>query len=124
MPTKVLDLDFADLPASVEHLADYRHALILLRVNRLPVGKLHISLDGPRLTRQQLLEAACQQFEPAFVDGWLSDWMGYDGRPNPQPLPSATIAVCTRDRPGDLACLQSGMVAGASAHPRQLPTDA
>ena len=108
MLTKVLDLDFADLPADIEGLTDYRHALILLRVNGLPVGKLHISLDGQRLTREQLLEAACQQLGPAIADGWLSEWIGYDGRPNPQPLPSATVAVCTRDRPEDLArCLQS-----------------
>lgn len=108
MSTRVLDLDFADLPVTVEGMADYRHALVLLRLNGLPLGKLHIPLDGPRLTREQLLEAVCEQLTPSFADGWVSNWLDYDGRPSPKALPSATLVVCTRDRPEDLArCLQS-----------------
>lgn len=108
MPTKVLDLEFNHLPPAIEGLASYRYAMILLRLNGAPLGKFAIELEGPCLRREQVHEVVRKHLAYPFAYNWLNNWMGYDGRPDPQPLPSATVAVCTRDRPEDLTrCLHS-----------------
>ncbi len=108
MPTKVLDLDFDALPACVEYPAGYRRALVLVRFKGVPVGKFHLPLNGAGLPREKVVAAICREFGPMLADAWLTDWIGHDGRPKPQSLPSATVAVCTRDRADDLArCLES-----------------
>lgn len=114
MPTKVLDLDLAHPPELLEGLTGYGAVYALVRWNDMPVGRvrlpLRLSSNSARtyLTRDQLLAAICPQLDRPFADAWLEHWLGYDGRPNPSPLPSATVAVCTRDRPDDLArCLAS-----------------
>lgn len=108
MPTKVLDLDIGDLGEDVENLTGYDAAFVLLRLNGLPLAKLRIPLTGPRLTREQVFDAAGELAIHPVADAWLDAWLGCLPRLSKAPLPSATVAVCTRDRPDDLArCLQS-----------------
>jgi GT2 family glycosyltransferase len=101
MAIAVLDLDIGSLPPSLEDLEGYRNALVLLRVDGCPAGQALIPLENGRCThlRERLLEAA----DSGFWESWLRAELGL-ARPvaGPTGSPSATVAVCTRDRTDDL----------------------
>ena len=84
----------------------YTRALVLLRWAGRPVGQLILPLqagaaDGA-LFEQCLSETATRDFWTA----WLHDSLGWDEAEPSSPPPTATVAVCTRERPEDLArCL-------------------
>jgi GT2 family glycosyltransferase len=101
MAMAVLDLDLATLPAAIQTAQGYHGALVLLRLDGRPVGQAVIALEEGRCTdlRQRLLEAAGS----SFWEAWLRAELGLTGSPEPPPAaPTATVAVCTRDRTDDL----------------------
>lgn len=117
MATAVLDLEFNDLPAEVAGLDGYQRALVLIRLNGRPVGQALLPIVDGRLGREADLRSALMcAADSAFWEAWLRTQIGISDRPARNgPLPTATIAVCTRDRPDDLRhCLDALM---------QLPDD-
>ncbi|MDB6029256.1 MAG: glycosyl transferase family 2 [Verrucomicrobiales bacterium] len=107
MPTAVLDIDLEKIPPEVVGLHDYKKALVLIRFRSRPVGKAVVEVCGGRICghhlRDQLLEAAGD----LPWEFWLRDFLDWDETKNVR-LPSATVAICTRERTTDLAkCLSS-----------------
>jgi GT2 family glycosyltransferase len=101
MAMAVLDLDIGALPSSIENLEQHEGALVLLRIDGRPVGQAVIPLQPGRCTdlRERLLTAA----DSGFWEAWLRADLGLtEVREPPAPLPSVTVAVCTRDRTEDL----------------------
>jgi len=110
MPTAVLDLEFEHLPAAITVPGHYDHALILVRVYGQPVGQALLPVIGGQLgseLRDRLLEAAGWN----LWQRWLHNYLEWEQVPaTDSPAPAATIAICTRDRPEDLArCLEALM---------------
>jgi GT2 family glycosyltransferase len=103
----VLDLDVDALPPSLENLTEYHAALVLLRLHGRPAGQALIRLEGEQCVplRDRLLAAA----DSAFWEVWLRAELGLSHVPEPAGTPpSATVAVCTRDRTDDLErCLHA-----------------
>ena len=114
MATKVLDLDLERLPASVDGLEGYEHALIIFRYRGRPVGRERLPVCKGRISSADLVAAS------VLTDDWymleqrlLRDYLEWDevdiNLPAPEPE-SATVAVCTRDRPKDIErCLDAFM---------------
>ena len=102
MAVAVLDFDISDVPDMLDGFSGYTQALVLLRIDRRPVGQAMVPLKGGQCPgfRARLLEAA----DSAFWEAWLRRHLGLPAdEPAPgRPLPSATVAVCTRDRVDDL----------------------
>jgi glycosyltransferase involved in cell wall biosynthesis len=109
MPTAVLDLDFYQLPTQVGGLERYPQALILLRLHGRPVGQALLPVVDGKLGGDELRDALLYAADSAFWEAWLDDQLG--GAEQTEPLfkpPTATVAVCTRDRPVDLhRCLEA-----------------
>ncbi|MGE0440508.1 MAG: glycosyltransferase [Gemmatimonadales bacterium] len=101
----VLDLDIDALPETLVDPEGRTAALVLLRVDGRPAGQALIGLPAPGGygLRDRLLAAA----DSGFWEAWLRRDLGLPA-PGPAPgtPPTATVAVCTRDRPDDLVrCL-------------------
>jgi len=109
MPTKVLDLEYQDLPAEITGLSGYSWALALLRYKGKPAAKITLPVHEGMLRKEELLAAIPQQTGWGFWKRWLEDFVDYEERFPPVSFaPPATIAVCTRDRPDDLKrCLDA-----------------
>ena len=112
MATKVLDLDLERLPASVDGLEGYEQALVIFRYRGRPVGRERLPVCRGRISSADLVAAS------VFIDDWymleqrlLHDYLGWEEVAIDLPAPeSATVAVCTRDRPEDIErCLDAFM---------------
>jgi glycosyltransferase involved in cell wall biosynthesis len=101
MPTAVLDLEFTSLPAIITGLEGYAKARALVRVGGCPVAWVTLPVEDGHILAQVVANAVLQQADGTF-------WQAYTQARITVPLPragvypSATIAICTRDRPDDL----------------------
>ena len=116
MATAVLDLDFHHVPPQIEGLDGYQRALILIRLDGKPVSRTYLPVKLGRIDRITLREAVIAAADGNFWNQWLEDYLNPE---DPVKIPgyqhSATIAICSRDRPEDLKrCLDALM---------QLPED-
>lgn len=109
MATAVLDLDLHRLPDGIAGLEGYARALVLIRFRRQPVGQALLPVAAGRIGGAELREALIAAAAEALQEQWLRDFLNWtetlaiDVAP-----PSATVAVCTRDRPADLQrCLDA-----------------
>lgn len=106
MPTAVLDLDAERLPAELSLPERYRNAFILVRWSGRPVGQFTLPVWHGHVAGDRLREAVAQHAAGPLLELWLDEYLGRsDDSGGPVP---ATVAVCTRDRPQDLArCLSA-----------------
>jgi glycosyltransferase involved in cell wall biosynthesis len=109
MATAVLDLEIQQLPPVITGLERYAHALILIRLRGRPVGQVLLPVGGGRIDGAELRDALVNAAGRPLWESWLRDFLGWDevralnGAP-----PTATVAVCTRDRPADVRrCLEA-----------------
>ncbi|WP_225206447.1 glycosyltransferase family 2 protein [Novosphingobium huizhouense] len=117
MSYAVLELDLADLPDRLD--VDPRHdgAAILLRVAGRIAGQAILGLplgDADAPLRDVLLaHADCTAWE-----SWLAWRLGVPDDSPPRGAPvTGTIAICTRDRPDDLATCLEGLMQMAGEAP-------
>ncbi len=108
MATIVLDLEIRSLPAQISNLGAYQNALILLRLGNLPVARVRLPVAEGMLPGMALAQAAARCLDGYFWQQWAADYLEMDTASSfGHPVPQATIAVCTQDRPDDLArCLE------------------
>jgi GT2 family glycosyltransferase len=109
MATAVIDLDLGCLPPTIRVPKRHTAALALIRLKGAPVGKTLLPVRDGRIDVPDLEGTLVDACGESFWDRWITDALELprDGIP-PEPLPSATVAVCTRDRPHDLrACLRA-----------------
>jgi GT2 family glycosyltransferase len=107
--TAVIDLDLNGLPSLVKLPVASKDVLVLVRLGGVPVGRAVLPARGGRILVPDLQRALVDACGWAVWDRWLAEALELprDGIP-PQTTPTATIAVCTRDRPDDLrACLSA-----------------
>lgn len=110
MPTAVLDLDLKQLPNTVDGLERYTKALILVRFNGQPLGQVSLTVVDGRLDAVELRNTLIEEAGWNFLEKWVQDYLKWDEVCYNQPLPKATVAICTRDRPDDVKrCLNSLM---------------
>jgi len=111
MPTAVLDLDLQHLPPAITVPGSYGRALILIRLRGHPVGQVVLPVIGGRIGGAKLRDALVDAAGRTLWERWLHDWLGWEeARATNAAPPTATVAVCTRDRPEDLRrCLEAIM---------------
>ncbi|HJU04285.1 MAG TPA: glycosyltransferase [Nitrospiraceae bacterium] len=108
MATAVLDVDFDHLPPSVTGLERYQNAHILVRLGGRPVGQTTVPVTDGCIGGSELREALLEAAGWRLWEQWLHNLLEWDERPASSMRPSATVAVCTRDRPEDLQrCLEA-----------------
>jgi GT2 family glycosyltransferase len=98
--TAVVQLDLDNLPTSVVVPAACRQALVIVRRREIPVAQFYVAATAGRLEVAEIR----QRLDAATVKSrwrWAAD--DYLGLEPPHELPPATVAICTRERPDDLA---------------------
>ncbi len=99
MATKIFDIDLSETAEPRTGLEAYANALFLLRSGGRPVGKVTVPVrDGQTSPRTLRRSVSDQQLALASRTHWLARLAPTDQ----PPLPTATIAICTRERPDDL----------------------
>jgi GT2 family glycosyltransferase len=111
LPTAVLDLDLQQLPPAITVPERYHRALILIRLRGHPVGQAMLPVVNGRISGLDLRDTLMDAAGRTLWERWLHDWLGWEGaRAMNSTPPTATVAVCTRDRPEDLQrCLKALM---------------
>lgn len=116
MATSVLDLDLQKLPDEIEGLDNYEHAFVLLRFQGIPIGTFLMPLDQGRLKGSTIRQELSRRQDFNLYKTWLQAQLGWKPESHMgEPLPPATVVVCTRDRPDDLRRCLDGLM--------QLPDD-
>lgn len=110
MATAILDLNIENLPLIVNGLRAYNKALILLRYKSRPIGKILLPVwEGTLFLedfQSQILDVAGWHLSYE----WLYDYLQYNSGIATSKSPTATVAVCTRNRTADLRrCLDALM---------------
>ncbi|PYE55741.1 glycosyltransferase family 2 protein [Deinococcus yavapaiensis] len=122
-PIKVVDVELSDPPAPLSELQGYGSVRCLVRLYGDPVGHVELPL-AEDLRDAATLRARLVSHLEADLRRWhlthflqsvteTTEWSwtnALNARPEPWrgQLPSLTVAVCTRDRPDDLAlCLEA-----------------
>lgn len=116
MATAVLDLDLNNLPFKITGLERYDKAFLLIRFKGKPIGKTIVTVQKGSIDTTQCYNKISAAVGSTLEDIWLKDYLEWEA---PETIdftcPTATVAVCTRDRPDDLLhCLDALM---------QLPDD-
>lgn len=111
MAFAVLDLDIDHLPERIDSEPGQEGAVVLLRIDGQPCGQAvlwHHAADRALPLRERLLRNA----NSSFWERWTERALGLP-HPDPVPaaLPSATVVICTRERPEDLERCLAGLVA-------------
>lgn len=115
MATAILDLEISQLPPEIALQERYSKALVLIRLHGNPIGQALFPVAGGRIEGSQLREILMNAVGDNLWKNWLYDALEWDERGQVRAMPTATVAVCTRDRPEDLQrCLDALM---------QLPDD-
>ncbi|MCT2398394.1 glycosyltransferase family 2 protein [Novosphingobium mangrovi (ex Huang et al. 2023)] len=111
MKLSVLDLSFDALPEHLDRPEGYDGAFVLLRLDGRPCGQAIIwydQYDPEAPLARQLARAA----NSSFWECWTTRQIGMTpAEPAPSQIPSASVAVCTRERPDDLKRCLDGLLA-------------
>lgn len=117
MAAAVIDLELSDGIPDVGGLEQYIRAFVVLRWRGVPFGHVWLPVRNGRLCSrnrigQEIAGRLLQEFSKRWVDAEVAPAAA------PAPRPSATIAICTRDRPSDLdRALTSVTAFYAGLHP-------
>ena len=110
MATAILDLEISKLPPEIAVDERYSKALVLIRLHGNPIGQATLATVGGRIGGNELRETLMNAVGENLWKNCLYDALEWDERGPVQPVPIATVVVCTRDRPEDLQrCLEAFM---------------
>ena len=120
-PIKVIDVELSEPLGTIDGLEHYRGIQVLVRLHGTPLGWLRLPVWNGRCSREELAHRVVERLDGPVLrealQNALSRGLSADpakhplGPPRPtedHPLPTVTVAVCTRDRTEELAeCLAS-----------------
>lgn len=111
MATTVLDIELTQIPSEINGLEHYNSALILIRLRGQPVGQASLPVMRGRIGGVELRNALIEAAGWPLLERSLNNYLGWEETcvSNFTP-PTATVAVCTRNRPEELRrCLEALM---------------
>lgn len=108
MATIILDFEVFNIPKEIDVPNRYTHALVLVRLKGKPIGQLRVPVLHGRVSGLALSERFMHYYDMTIFEPLIYDYLGLNDQLRNATLPSATVAVCTRDRPQDLQrCLEA-----------------
>ena len=118
MPTKILDVDLAELSEPIPVAGPYGSALLLLRWHGVPLGKVWLEVERGVISGCRIWRAAVEALGERLSRAAIVDLLPQlaEAPHSVGPRPSASVLICTHDRPHDLRrCLDSILVASGSS---------
>ncbi|MGD8790652.1 MAG: glycosyltransferase [Burkholderiales bacterium] len=106
MATRILDFPYDSIPQHLDGLTGYDRVLMLVRVEGIPVGQAVVPVRDGKVIQAELRAELRRQVAYTAADSIARRNMMPDSPTGT--LLSATVAVCTRERPDDLVrCLDA-----------------
>lgn len=104
MAVRILDVEFTQAGGAIEGIEGCDRALVLVRHGGVPLGQVTVPVRDGGIAAGAIRDA----FQPGLVARWAAlDQVGRHLPVPPERLPvrrlTATVAICTRERPDDLA---------------------
>lgn len=110
MATKIFDISVDALPGRLEGLDKYQAALFLVRRNGIPLGKLTLPVSAGKIDGRELRSAIYQSLGGSIALDVARAEFAEEEAPCADVTPTATVVICTRERPDDLVrCLEALM---------------
>ena len=105
----LIDVDLADWPPELEEAAAHSRVQALIRWAGAPLATLEFDCDSGPLTPALIWRRANELLGDALIEAITRRLLEPAESPRVEEhLPSATVVICTRDRPDDLRrCLES-----------------
>ncbi len=103
MATAIREAELSSPVVPIADLGPYSRCLLVFRWRRRVVGRQFVRVVSDRVDVATISQAA-EQCGADVLYRWLADTIGYDERVFVRaPALTATVAICTRERPEDLA---------------------
>jgi GT2 family glycosyltransferase len=115
--TAIREIDLTRPPVRIDGLGAAERCMVVLRWRRRIVGRVFVDVTGGTIESRRLDDVLRAAVSRDAIECWLEEITGFDERAATHPLPlRATVAICTRERPDDLARALEGV---GSLHGRQ-----
>jgi GT2 family glycosyltransferase len=103
MSTAIRQVELSEPVTGFDGLDGYSRAMIVLRWRGRVVGRVSVDVTEGRVPGDSVARAVSNAVTAAVWEAWLDDFAGYDERVLVDAAPlTATVAICTRERPEDL----------------------
>jgi GT2 family glycosyltransferase len=114
--TAIRDVDLSQPLPRLDDLGDADACMVILRWRRRVVGRFTVPVRLGAIEQDRLASLVRARVPREALDCWLDEFVGFDDRHGvaPEPL-TAAVAICTRERPADVA---SALGAIAELRPR------
>jgi GT2 family glycosyltransferase len=102
MPTAIREIDLSEPLRDIEGLGASARCMLVLRWRRRAIGRVFLPSRDGRLRADEIAEAVKRAVNPDMLQSWLEDKILYDDRVLAREPLTASVVICTRDRPEDL----------------------
>ncbi len=102
MASAIVDYDLQQPPDLPDTWTGYDRPSVVIRWRNCPIARTTVALHDSRLDPVRLHEAIAAASAPQLGQQRLRETLDWSEIEVPDPLPGATVAVCTRDRGEDL----------------------
>jgi O-antigen biosynthesis protein len=109
-PIKVIEVDLSQPVQTVPDLFGYRAVHALIRWGEVPVGWVEVPIENGHCQATTIVNRATEWFGEKILKTQLVQQLNDASPTEPTVYPLVTVAVCTRDRPDDLAICLAGLV--------------
>jgi glycosyltransferase involved in cell wall biosynthesis len=106
-----VDYELHGGPQRVSGVEQYARALLLLRFCGRPIGRVQLPVCNGTIMRSAVLAAMDPEMNALRNSMIVAEMLARRDDVDPAGLPSATVAICTRDRPEDLRRCLTGVLA-------------
>jgi GT2 family glycosyltransferase len=103
MATAIRSIELASRVDDVRDLTSYDRCMLLFRWRGRAVGRAFVSVPAGGLSSDDITAIAYRHLDGAAVRTWVEDVLQFDERGEAAAVSEATVAICTRERPEDLA---------------------
>lgn len=112
MATAIRQVELTAPWPAFEGLDNYARCMLVLRWHGNIVGRSFVPVTHGGLTSDEVQRHAREALGPDALHAWTEAALGFDERdPEGTPRPTVTVAICTRERPEDLARTLAGVMA-------------
>jgi len=102
--TAIREVDLTNPPSHITGLGDATRCMLVLRCGRRVVGRTVVDVEDGGIDGVRLSDALGSAVTEDAVRCWTNRSLDFDERAVAQPVSlRATVAICTRERPDDLA---------------------
>lgn len=103
MPTAIREVELSAPVPSFERLDTYDRAMLVARLNGRVVGRVYVPVRSERLDAADVHDALVKGLDSTAWQATVDSLVGCDEREIVGVMPpTATVAICTRERPADL----------------------